>query len=196
VTEEIDGQMNKSALRKQLLQARRSLAVTDWQAKSQRICDYLQQSTQFRQAQTVLAYFSFRQEPNLSPLFTPEKTWGFPRCVNHSLVWHCWSPQSPLPLQAGAYGIPEPDSDLPTLTPKQVDLILVPAVACDRRGYRLGYGGGFYDRLFSHPDWATKPAIGIIFDLAYHPHLPNDPWDKPLTAVCTESGIFPTIVNE
>ncbi len=188
--------VDKTLLRKQLLQKRRSLSMTDWQAKSQQICHHLQQSIQFMQAQTVLAYFSFRQEPDLSALFTLEKNWGFPRCVDQSLIWHHWSPHSSLDLQAGVYGIQEPHPDSPVLTHEQVDLILVPAVACDRRGYRLGYGGGFYDRLLSHPHWANKPTIGIIFDLAHHPKLPTDPWDKPLTGICTESGIFPTIVNE
>lgn len=188
--------VNKTVLRKQLLQTRRSLSIADWQTKSLQICYHLQQSTQFIQAQTVLAYFSFRQEPDLRALFTMAKTWGFPRCVDKSLIWHHWSPQSSLPLQPGTYGIQEPHPDSAILNPEQVDLILVPAVACDRAGYRLGYGGGFYDRLLSHPDWADKPTIGIIFDLAHHPKLPTDPWDKPLTGICTESGIFPTIVNE
>jgi len=72
----------------------------------------------------------------------------------------------------------------------QVDLLLVPAVACDRRGYRLGYGGGFYDRLLSQPEWQQKPAIGIIFDFARLPTLPFDPWDQPLTSICTEIDLF------
>lgn len=74
-----------------------------------------------------------------------------------------------------------------------VDLILVPAVACDRHGYRLGYGGGFYDRMLSLNEWTTPPTVGIVFDFAYLPQLPIDRWDKPLQAVCTETGF--TTVN-
>lgn len=76
------------------------------------------------------------------------------------------------------------------LDASDVDLILVPAVACDRQGYRLGYGGGFYDRLFSTPAWAAKPKIGVIFDFAHLPELPIDSWDYPLTGVCTDQGMF------
>lgn len=76
------------------------------------------------------------------------------------------------------------------IEPGAVDLLLVPAVACDRRGYRLGYGGGFYDRLLSSPEWADKTAIAIVFDFAQLPSLPNDPWDQRLVGVCTESGLF------
>lgn len=71
--------------------------------------------------------------------------------------------------------------------PDEVDLILVPAVACDARGYRLGYGGGFYDRLLSSADWKSKPTIGIVFEYAYVSQLPVDPWDKPLNSICTEN---------
>jgi 5-formyltetrahydrofolate cyclo-ligase len=95
-----------------------------------------------------------------------------------------------MPLQIGAYGIQEPHPNSPQIQPSQVDLILVPAVACDVRGYRLGYGGGFYDRLLSSPEWLTKPTIGIVFDLACLNNLPTEPWDCPLKAICTESGII------
>lgn len=183
---------SKAELRRSLLKVRRSLSVETWQTQSRQLCHQLQASLPFRQADTVLAYFSFRQEPDLSTLFDLKKVWGFPRCVDQALDWHVWSPQAALPLQTGAYGILEPDANAPNLLASQVDLILVPAVACDRRGYRLGYGGGFYDRLLSTPDWAEKPTIGIVFDFARLEQLPDDPWDRPLGAVCTEAGFFPT----
>ncbi|MGB3561143.1 MAG: 5-formyltetrahydrofolate cyclo-ligase, partial [Geitlerinemataceae cyanobacterium] len=94
------------------------------------------------------------------------------------------------PLQSGAYGILEPHRDLPQIVPESVDLILVPAVACDDRGYRLGYGGGFYDRLFSLPQWAAKPSIAIVFEFARVANVPIDSWDLPLNAICTEAGYF------
>ena len=91
------------------------------------------------------------------------------------------------PLSKGDYGIFEPHPDSPTLQPDEIDLILVPAVACDVRGYRLGYGGGFYDRLLSSAEWALKPTVGIVFEFAYLPELPVDQWDKPLHSICTEN---------
>jgi len=56
------------------------------------------------------------------------------------------------------------------------------------RRYRLGYGGGYYDRLLSSEEWASKPTIGIVFEFACLPELPIEPWDKPLQDVCTETG--------
>jgi 5-formyltetrahydrofolate cyclo-ligase len=184
--------MTKAELRKVLLQQRQAIAPQEWRQKSLEICQQLQRSSWFESARTVLAYFSFRQEPDLSALFSLPKNWGMSRCVGQELHWHHWSPDGSLPLQTGRFGIVEPHPDSPTMPPESVDLILVPAIACDYQGYRLGYGGGFYDRLLSDPRWATKRAIGIVFESTRLPELPHDPWDQPLTAVCTEAGLFLT----
>jgi len=179
--------MEKAELRRSLLNARQSMAVEEWQEKSRRLCDQLQRSPLFQQAQTVLAFFSTRQEPDLSSLFGLNKVWGFPRCVGNNLYWHRWAPNES--VKTGAYGILEPHPDAPIIEPEEVDLILVPCIGCDYQGYRLGYGGGYYDRLLSLPEWAIKPTIGIVFDFAYLPHLPIESWDQPLQNVCTEMGL-------
>jgi 5-formyltetrahydrofolate cyclo-ligase len=101
------------------------------------------------------------------------------------LIWHSWTPGEP--LVTGKYSIPEPYPDASILEAADVDLILIPAVACDSRGYRVGYGAGFYDRLLSSPDWRDIPTIGILFDFAYLPEIPTDTWDRKLSAICTET---------
>jgi 5-formyltetrahydrofolate cyclo-ligase len=177
----------KTSLRNQFLQHRQQLPADLWREYSDRICQHLHNSPQFTNARTILAYQSCRQEPDLTYLFDRvNKQWGLPRCVGKDLIWHVWQP--PELLRTGAYGILEPDSDSPVLTPDRVDLMLVPAVALDRQGYRLGYGGGYYDRLRAHPLWGNIPTIGITFDFAYVAALPIDPWDLKLDAVCTELG--------
>jgi 5-formyltetrahydrofolate cyclo-ligase len=182
-------QPSKTEWRRQLIQQRRTLSPEIWRQKSDRLCSHLQSSPLFMRSQTILAYFSFRQEPDLSPLFNDtQRVWGFPRCCrDRVLSWHPWSPGEL--LQKGDFGILEPDAAVPQLPPDAVDLILVPAVACDTRGYRLGYGGGFYDRMLSAVEWASKPTIGIVFEFAYLPQLPIDPWDRPLHGVCTEERL-------
>ncbi|MEK9510820.1 5-formyltetrahydrofolate cyclo-ligase [Limnospira fusiformis PMC 851.14] len=182
--------MSKSQLRRRLLSDRQSLATTVWRQNSDRITDHLRRWWRFQQAKTILAYFSFRQEPDLSPLWyvSPEKVWGFPRCVDGSLIWHHWRPENA--RQRGSFGLMEPDPSLPVLQPSQVDLILVPSVSCDGCGYRLGYGGGFYDRMLSRSEWSKIPTVGIVFAAARVDTLPRDSWDQPLAAVCTEEGIW------
>ncbi len=203
--------LTKTELRKSLLFTRKSLSAQEWREKSDRICNHLQNSPSFTQAKTILAYFSFRQEPDLSPLFTSSveqascllnsgdrqdacptnaiptpKKWGFPRCVGSYLSWHIWQPGDA--LHTGAYGILEPQPDAPKIDYSEVDLILVPAVGCDWRGYRLGYGGGYYDRMLTKAEWKSKVAIGIIFEFAFLTQLPVDSWDQTLHGICTESG--------
>nr|WP_219884773.1 5-formyltetrahydrofolate cyclo-ligase [Merismopedia glauca] len=185
---------SKIELRRSLLETRLSLSRDVWRTKSNIICHHLQDSTLFTQAKTVLAYFSFRQEPDLSPLFCLPKRWGFPRCLGDTLSWHDWTLGDE--LEANGYGILEPKIDAPRIEPAKVDLMLVPGVGCDRSGYRLGYGGGYYDRLFSLPEWQNIPRIGIVFDLAYLSTLPRDVWDFPLTGLCTEVGILRSTDNK
>ncbi|PSB07213.1 5-formyltetrahydrofolate cyclo-ligase [Pleurocapsa sp. CCALA 161] len=185
--------LDKSALRREILQQRQLLSLAEWQVKSNQICDRLKSITLFQEAQTILAYFSIRQEPDLAPLFSLDKNWAFPRCVGKSLVWHCWQPGTELKI--GKYGIQEPHENSTIVDPATADLILVPTVACDAQGYRLGYGGGFYDRLLSRDLFRTGKTnhnlniatIGILFDFADEVQLTKDPWDMKLNFICTET---------
>jgi 5-formyltetrahydrofolate cyclo-ligase len=203
----MDVSSEKTILRRLLLHQRQAMPIEEWQRKNEQVCEQLRSQPEFIHATTVLAYFSLRQEPDLSSLFSLPKTWGFPRCINTDLSWHQWSPSTEpgkrsqisendphlnLPLQRNKFGILEPHPDSPLILSDAVDLILIPAVACDRQGYRLGYGGGYYDRLLSHPDWSDKPTIAIVFTAAYLPALPRDPWDRPVRSVCTETRCFST----
>ena len=187
--------LEKSKLRQRLLQERRSLDQQTWRQKSDRICQHLARFSVFQEARLVLAYFSIRQEPDLSPLFegrlgsdSQERFWGFPRCVGKELHWHRWQPGDPIAI--GKYGIREPAPDAGAIAPEEVDLLLVPAVGCDRRGFRLGYGGGYYDRLLARSAWQSVPALGITFAFACPDELPADPWDASLQGTCTEEGVL------
>lgn len=92
-------------------------------------------------------------------------------------------------LQMSAFGIPEPvpGPGARLLSPEELclpdTLILVPALAFDRSGFRLGYGGGYYDRLLSA---ASCPCVGLSFHDLLFEDLPHDAWDRPVRAVCTE----------
>lgn len=180
----------KRQLRKKLLQKRSDLSQKERLQNSEILCQKLENYFLFQKAKTILAYFPIRQEPDLTALFSTSKNWGFPRCVKKSLIWHSWQPKDPL-IQ-GKYGILEPSAKAPIVTPETVDLILIPAVACDYNGYRLGYGGGFYDRLLNSPQWCNIPTVGIIFDFCLFPQLPCEPWDQKLRAICTENQLIST----
>lgn len=186
--------MNKLELRKKYLKKRKSLTIDVWREKSDLLCQHLRSTEIFHNAKTILAYFSINQEPDLNSLFFLNKNWGFPYCVANQLQWHSW--QWGESLEVGQYGIQQPLKTAPLIKVEEIDLILVPAIACDYCGYRLGYGGGYYDRLFCQDQWRSIPKIGIIFDYAYLPQLPRDPWDQKLQGVSTESGFLKVINNQ
>jgi 5-formyltetrahydrofolate cyclo-ligase len=74
------------------------------------------------------------------------------------------------------------------LEPERLGLLLVPTLACDAAGIRLGYGGGWYDRLRADPAWARVPALAVLPQGCRVEHLPRDPWDVPLQGWLDENG--------
>lgn len=101
----------------------------------------------------------------------------------HALVFHGWSPDAP--MRIGHHRIPEP-LDTPAVLP---DLLLVPCVGFDDDGYRLGYGGGYYDRTLAGWPGASRPVtVGIAYDACRIASLPREPHDLPLDAIVTETG--------
>jgi 5-formyltetrahydrofolate cyclo-ligase len=181
--------LSKPALRDRLLQSRQGIDPRQWQERSQKLCSVLSQFLPPDRPLTLLGYQSFRQEPDLGNLFALDRfSWGMPRCVGKNLVWHQW--QIGDTLEIDRYSIRTPAATAPPIEPATVDFMLVPCLAADRRGYRLGYGGGYYDRLLADCAWQQIPTIGIVFADAYLPTLPNDPWDRSLNFICTESAIY------
>ena len=114
-------------------------------------------------------------------------TLAFPRvhAKDEPLVFHRW--KAGQNLRRGAYGIPEPAKDWPLAYPK---ILLVPLLAFDRQGHRLGYGGGYYDRTldFLRAN-STVRAIGVAYAGQQVAELPREAHDHPLDAVVTENGV-------
>ncbi len=93
-------------------------------------------------------------------------------------------------LRTGQYGIREPDVErCPEVALETIDAALVPGLAWDRRGARLGRGAGYYDRLFAHPAWRGF-RCGIFFAFQEMDSIPSEPWDIPLQAVVTDAEVW------
>jgi 5-formyltetrahydrofolate cyclo-ligase len=161
---------------------------------SDRLCVHLQEflQDQLTVGQTVLAYQPHRQEPDLQGLFArADYRWALPRCLPHrQLAWHLWQPDEA--LVTNSYGLAEPLATATSVEPidaGSIGALLIPMVGFDVDGYRLGYGGGYFDRLLASAGWDKILKIGIAFDLAMVPKIPIDPWDLPLPRICTQSGM-------
>jgi len=102
------------------------------------------------------------------------------------LLFRAWRPGQS--LVTGSFGVPRPDKDQPELTPR---MLIVPLLAFDRTGYRLGYGGGFYDRTLARLR-ANGPtlAVGVGFALQELPFVPHDSVDERLDWMVTEREAF------
>ena len=102
-----------------------------------------------------------------------------------ALSYHPWTDA---PLTPDGCGIAAP-LDEPELSPEQLALLLVPALAVDQNGVRLGYGGGYYDRLRCQATWKQRPALVVVPEACVSQEpLPVNDWDQPFDGWVTEKG--------
>jgi len=152
----------------------------------------------FHKAATVLTFLAFRNEIDLSPLFDawPEKRWLAPRIAEctepgpgqkRHLVLHLYDSTKLVPHR---FGMLEPDTSLAIVDPSEVEMVLVPGVAFDRQGGRLGYGGGFYDRLL--PLTGNAVRVGVTYDELVLDAIPMEPWDCRVDWLATPAGLIST----
>jgi 5-formyltetrahydrofolate cyclo-ligase len=186
--------MDKASLRGEILAKRMGVPKETRELWDRHILDRLLLLEAVKQADTILLYLSFRAEVGTDGIFH----WGFQEgkrmaapvtSVASRTLWPV-EIRSLKEVTTGAYGIREPLWREERVIPvEEIDLVLLPGVAFDRHGGRLGYGGGYYDRFLPRlrPD-AVK--IGLAYDLQVVGRVPLEPHDVRLDAVVTESGVY------
>jgi 5-formyltetrahydrofolate cyclo-ligase len=183
--------MEKQILRTQYRALRDALTAEVVATASARICEHLAAWPIFRPAQSVAAYMAFGNEISLMPLMKQfnGKRWAIPRTLvkpEPRLVFH---PYDPTRLVQHRFGMLEPDASLPVVEPHELDLVLVPGVAFDRGGHRLGFGGGFYDRFLPQ---VTATKVGIIYTALIVEQVPHEPFDQSVDFLACETGLVET----
>jgi 5-formyltetrahydrofolate cyclo-ligase len=184
----------KAALRRQLIAARDALPPATRRELSARITSQLLALDAYRQASCVLAYMSFGSEFDTAALVTDALASGKQLClprVDRSTrrleVHYVENPAGD--LQTGTWGIREPRAECPPADLAGIDFVLLPGVAFTPQCDRLGYGGGFYDRLI--PRFAQRPPlVAASFALQIRDTVPLDANDQRVDVVITEHSFY------
>ena len=183
----------KQRMREECLAARKALTVHERSELDRCITQKLLTTSEYEKASTVLTYVSVSSEVSTRQFITHAlsdgKTVAVPRCLpQHRLEFVAVT--SLEQLLPAPFNLLEPPKELPALTEDTIEasICIVPALLIDIKGYRLGYGAGFYDRFLS-----TYPGKKIC--LAYHSNLskvllPHTEFDVPVDMVITESNIL------
>ena len=148
-----------------------------------------------RGCRNIAAYWPFTGEPDITPLFDPLMAAGCALALpvvsgrdDHAMQFCAWQPGAG--LTPSRYGIPEP-LGAPVVSLAACDLLLMPLVAYDTAGNRLGMGMGYYDRHLEPLRDQTAPLrVGIAYSLQQTGMLEVNPWDVPLHGLVNEHGWF------
>ncbi len=183
----------KALLRKQFLSLRSQIPPLEIQKTDTEILNAILASPLYKNASVVLLYSAVRHEIDFSPLFQDGilngKRMAYPRCLVNRTMLFC-PVTHPEQLQMDMHTIPAPIHSLSGLTESALTgaLCLVPALAVDKEGYRLGYGGGYYDVFLSQNQVISLCAVRKAF---FVPSLPRGKTDIPCQWICTEEGVIP-----
>lgn len=190
----------KAALRKKILTLRQRQSPGLARARSLEAQKRLLDSPLWQNARSVALYVALKGEMGTDKLL--EAAWRN--------GWDVWLPRVRLgeasrmdfalctgmkQLQAGPFNLREPHACAPTMTEDDCgtnftpDLLVLPGLAFDKRGLRLGFGGGYYDRFLS-TGGLSCPRVGLCFAFQFVAELPQADWDKTVNHICTEEQLL------
>ena len=178
---------NKKELRRRVRQQLTGMTPEELRAADDAMFAKFLALPQVEAAQNIFAFLGIPgREPEterlLNELVARGKQVGLPRMLpEHKMEVRNYEPDRP--LQQVAFGIREPGEDCPLMAPEDIDLVLVPAVCYDRRGYRLGFGGGYYDRWLEHFSGAR---VGLCRTAILQEEVPIEAHDTKVQVLITE----------
>ena len=174
--------MDKKELRKKIREQKRAMSVEEIEDRSAKLAELFLNSQAYRDAKTVYGYLPYNQEvrtvPMLEQALRDGKRVAVPKCYGDEMRFIYMEDLSL--VEKGYAGIPEPIADGPVASDPTA-LVLMPGLAFDPQGHRIGYGGGFYDRFLSQEP--EHPTLALCYDFQVFDHLDTEQFDIPVDCV-------------
>lgn len=179
---------DKASTRKQLRQLRNEIPLAERRAAEIQSLTLLTRWPSWNQAATIASYLPHQSEFDPQVLIQHARSRGaiivYPRVVDNGLTFHQWNSGEPLEPTIG--GVNQPLATSPQAALGDIDLFITPLLACGDQGIRLGYGGGYYDRIFSQ---ARGFRLGVGFSLQRVASWETEAHDKRLGGFLSESRL-------
>ena len=174
--------MDKKELRTAVRQKKRAMTEEEIKSKSAKLCQLLADHELYKNAKTFYAYLPYNQEVRTTALVEQAlregKRVALPKCYGDTMKFIYMDDLSQ--VAPGYANIPEPIADEPGADDPTA-LVLMPGMAFDPQGHRIGYGGGFYDKfLAAEPN---HPTLALCYDFQMLPHLETEEFDIPVDCV-------------
>jgi 5,10-methenyltetrahydrofolate synthetase len=185
---------DKKILRKEILEKRNNLDLFKKEKMDKEILNKFYETQYYKAADKIFIYISYASEINtieiINKALEDNKKIYVPRTEFKTRHMDAVEITSLNNLEESTYGILEPSKDAPHIDPNELDLIVVPGVAFDRNGGRMGYGAGFYDRYFKKikKENIKKIAkLALAYELQIHDEVPMNAQDVPVDYIITEN---------
>ena len=174
--------MNKQQLRQAIRQRKRAMTQEEMEDRSRSLCEKFLKSDAYRLCSCLYGYLPYNQEvrtwPILRQALADGKQVAVPKVYGEEMKFIFLTDLTQ--VAAGYAGIPEPIADGP-VAEEQDALVLMPGLAFDPQGHRIGYGGGFYDKFLSREP--KHPTVALCYEFQMVDHLETEQFDIPVDTV-------------
>lgn len=174
--------MNKQELRRRIREKKRAMTLAQIEQKSARLGELFAASEAYRSAKAIYGYMPYNQEvrtvPMLERALRDGKRVAVPKCYGEEMRFIWMDDLSK--VEKGYAGIPEPIADGP-VADDEAALVLMPGLAFDPQGHRIGYGGGFYDKFLAKEP--NHPTLALCYDFQMLDELKTEEYDIPVDTV-------------
>ena len=183
----------KKSIRRKMLALRRALSDDEVKEKSHHLACHIRTLSQYKKAGRIMAFLAMRGESNLDELIRQALDEGKEVYIPVCLPGRQMEAGQLLDMDhftRGPLGLRNLPSGYVRIEPEMLDLVLVPAAACDREGHRIGMGAGYDDRYLAHVPYEKR--IAALWDFQVADHLPFEPFDQRVAGIVTDKGMIVT----